>query len=153
MGSGPLDHPRLLEIEERLDRAEIDTAQRLLAELGDLNVHRVAITYFATRLLYHRGRLDSAGVVERLRELVELEPDFPQATAMLTAAERRTPDQRAAKRAHAPRAQARGAPAEVRGTERRIRSRGARHRPRSADDRRIEGAGGAAESRAASQHE
>ncbi|MEI9951875.1 MAG: hypothetical protein WDO74_23555 [Pseudomonadota bacterium] len=90
MGSGPLDHPRLLEIEERLDRAEIDTAQRLLAELGDLNVHRVAITYFATRLLYQRGRLDSAGVVERLRELVVLEPDFPQATAMLTAAEQGT---------------------------------------------------------------
>jgi tetratricopeptide (TPR) repeat protein len=87
MGSGPLDHPRLLEIEERLDRAEIDTAQRLLAELGDLNVHRVAITYFATRLLYQRGRLDSAGVVDRLRELVSLEPDFPQATAMLNAAE------------------------------------------------------------------
>jgi Flp pilus assembly protein TadD len=90
MGSGPLDHPRLLEIEERLDRAEIDTAQRLLAELGDLNVHRVAITYFATRLLYQRGRLDSAGVVDRLRELVLLEPDFPQATAMLTAAEKGT---------------------------------------------------------------
>src|SRR6188768_2313256 len=90
MGSGPLDHPRLLEIEERLDRAEIDTAQRLLAELGDLNVHRVAITYFATRLLYQRGRLDSAGVVDRLRELVLLEPNFPQATAMLTAAERGT---------------------------------------------------------------
>ncbi|HKO47396.1 MAG TPA: tetratricopeptide repeat protein [Polyangiaceae bacterium] len=90
MGSGPLDHPRLLEIEERLDRAEIDTAQRLLAELGDLNVHRVAITYFATRLLYQRGRLDSAGVVDRLRELVLLEPDFPQATAMLTAAEQGT---------------------------------------------------------------
>lgn len=90
MGSGPLDHPRLLEIEERLDRAEIDTAQRLLAELGDLNVHRVAITYFATRLLYQRGRLDSAGVVDRLRELVLLEPDFPQANAMLTAAEKGT---------------------------------------------------------------
>ena len=87
MGSGPLDHPRLLEIEERLDRAEIDAAQRLLAELGDLNVHRGAITYFATRLLYQRGRLDSAGVVDRLRELVLLEPDFPQASAMLTAAE------------------------------------------------------------------
>src|SRR6478609_3029045 len=90
MGSGPLDHPRLLEIEERLDRAEIDTAQRLLAELGDLNVHRVAITYFATRLLYQRGRLDSAGVIDRLRELVLVEPDFPQATAMLTAAEKGT---------------------------------------------------------------
>ena len=90
MGSGPLDHPRLLEIEERLDRAEIDTAQRLLAELGDLNVHRVAITYFATRLLYQRGRLDAAGVVERLRELVSIEPDFPQANAMLSAAEKGT---------------------------------------------------------------
>src|SRR3954471_10232788 len=90
MGSGPLDHPRLLEIEERLDRAEIDTAQLLLAELGDLNVHRVAITYFATRLLYQRGRLDSAGVADRLRELVLLKPNFPQATAMLTAAEKGT---------------------------------------------------------------
>ena len=90
MGSGPLDHPRLLEIEERLDRAEIDTAQRLLAELGDLQVHRVAITYFATRLLYQRGRLDAAGVVERLRELVQMEPEFPQANAMLSAAERGT---------------------------------------------------------------
>ncbi|HET7545749.1 MAG TPA: tetratricopeptide repeat protein [Polyangiaceae bacterium] len=90
MGSGPLDHPRLLEIEERLDRAEIDAAQRLLAELGDLNVHRVAITYFATRLLYQRGRLDAAGVVDRLRELVLLEPNFPQATAMLSAAENGT---------------------------------------------------------------
>jgi len=90
MGSGPLDHPRLLEIEERLDRAEIDAAQRLLADLGDLQVHRVAITYFATRLLYQRGRLDSAGVVERLRELVATEPNFPQANAMLSAAERGT---------------------------------------------------------------
>ena len=90
MGSGPLDHPRLLEIEERLDRAEIDAAQRLLAELGDLHVHRVAITYFATRLLYQRGRLDEAGVVERLRELMLIEPEFPQASAMLSAAERGT---------------------------------------------------------------
>jgi tetratricopeptide (TPR) repeat protein len=90
MGSGPLDHPRLLEIEERLDRAEIDAAQRLLAELGDLPVHRVAITYFATRLLYQRGRLDSAGVIERLRELMQIEPAFPEARAMLGAAEQGT---------------------------------------------------------------
>ncbi len=90
MGSGPLDHPRLLEIEDKLDRAEIDAAQRLLAELGDLNVHRTAITYFATRLLYQRGRLDVPGVVERLRELMVVEPLFPQASAMLAAAERGT---------------------------------------------------------------
>ena len=101
MGSGPLDHPRLLEIEERLDRAEIDAAQRLLAELGDLQVHRVAITYFATRLLYQRGRLDAAGVVDRLRELVQIEPEFPQASAMLSAAERGTlrPDREGFQRA------------------------------------------------------
>ncbi len=90
MGSGPLDHPRLLEIEDKLDRAEIDAAQRLLAELGDLSVHRTAITYFATRLLYQRGRLDVPGVVERLRELMMAEPLFPQASAMLAAAERGT---------------------------------------------------------------
>jgi tetratricopeptide (TPR) repeat protein len=101
MGSGPLDHPRLLEIEERLDRAEIDAAQRLLAQLGDLQVHRTAITYFATRLLYQRGRLDSAGVVERLRELMLAEPVFPQASAMLSAAERGTlrPDREGFQRA------------------------------------------------------
>jgi tetratricopeptide (TPR) repeat protein len=90
MGSGPLDHPRLLEIEDKLDRAEIDAAQRLLADLGDVNVHRTAITYFATRLLYQRGRLDPAGVAIRLRELMVIEPIFPQASAMLAAAERGT---------------------------------------------------------------
>ncbi|MEP7049567.1 MAG: hypothetical protein ABJB12_04410 [Pseudomonadota bacterium] len=90
MGSGPLDHPRLLEIEDKLDRAEIDAAQRLLADLGDVNVHRTAITYFATRLLYQRGRLDAAGVALRLRELMVVEPIFPQASAMLAAAERGT---------------------------------------------------------------
>ena len=121
MRSGPLDHPRLLEIEERLDRAEIDAAQRLLAELGDIPVHRIAITYFATRLLYQRGRLDAAGVVERLRELVLIEPDFPQANAMLTAAERGTlrPDRDGFLRATldrgptAPRAVAPSVPAEA----------------------------------------
>ncbi|MEO8905599.1 MAG: hypothetical protein ABI488_23950 [Polyangiaceae bacterium] len=90
MGSGPLDHPRLLEIEAKLDRAEIDAAQRLLGDLGDVNVHRTAITYFATRLLYQRGRLDAAGVAIRLRELMVVEPIFPQASAMLAAAERGT---------------------------------------------------------------
>ncbi|MEO7034464.1 MAG: hypothetical protein ABI548_11220 [Polyangiaceae bacterium] len=90
MGSGPLDHPRLLEIEAKLDRAEIDAAQRLLGALGDVNVHRTAITYFATRLLYQRGRLDATGVAIRLRELMAVEPIFPEASAMLAAAERGT---------------------------------------------------------------
>jgi tetratricopeptide (TPR) repeat protein len=90
MGTGPLDHPRLLEIEDKLDRAELDAAQRLLADLGDAPVHRTAITYFATRLLYQRGRLDAPGVVVRLRELVRSAPDFPQAQAMLGAAEQGT---------------------------------------------------------------
>ena len=104
MGSGPLDHPRLLEIEDKLDRAEIEAAQRLLADLGDVNVHRTAITYFATRLLYQRGRLDVAGVAIRLRELMVVEPIFPQASAMLAAAERGTlrPDRVGFQRSLAP---------------------------------------------------
>ena len=49
-----------------------------------------ATTYFATRILYQRGKLDLAGVVARLRELLRSCPDFPEAAAMLLAAERGT---------------------------------------------------------------
>ncbi len=49
-----------------------------------------ASTYFATRILYQRGKLDLAGVVARLRELLRSCPAFPEAQAMLVAAERGT---------------------------------------------------------------
>ncbi len=47
-------------------------------------------TYFATRILYQRGKLDLQGVVARLRELLASCPDFPEAEAMLSAAQRGT---------------------------------------------------------------
>jgi hypothetical protein len=49
-----------------------------------------ATTYFATRILYQRGKLDLQGVVARLNELLVACPEFPEARAMLTAAERGT---------------------------------------------------------------
>lgn len=49
-----------------------------------------ATTYFATRILYQRGKLDLQGVVARLSELLVACPEFPEARAMLSAAERGT---------------------------------------------------------------
>jgi tetratricopeptide (TPR) repeat protein len=49
-----------------------------------------ATTYFATRILYQRGKLDLPGVIARLRELLRSSPDFSEASAMLDAAERGT---------------------------------------------------------------
>ena len=49
-----------------------------------------ATTYFATRILYQRGKLDLAGVIARLQELLRSCPEFPEASAMLLAAERGT---------------------------------------------------------------
>ena len=49
-----------------------------------------ATTYFATRILYQRGKLDLPGVMARLNELLVACPDFPEARAMLSAAERGT---------------------------------------------------------------
>lgn len=49
-----------------------------------------AVTYFATRILYQRGKLDMPGVIARLQELLRSCPEFPEASAMLGAAERGT---------------------------------------------------------------
>ncbi len=49
-----------------------------------------ATTYFATRILYQRGKLDLQGVVARLSELMVACPEFSEARAMLSAAERGT---------------------------------------------------------------
>lgn len=62
--------------------------------VGQEHVH--AATYFATRILYQRGKLDLPGVVARLNELLRACPEFPEAEAMLGAAKRGTlrPDPR-----------------------------------------------------------
>jgi tetratricopeptide (TPR) repeat protein len=87
MGKGPLEDPRLREIEAKLNEAQFDEAQQLLATLTDRQGIEAAAAYFATRLLYQRGRLDNADVVERLRDVLSSSGPFPQAENMLAAAE------------------------------------------------------------------
>ena len=66
MGKGPLEDPRLREIEAKLNQAQFDEAQHLLAALTNRQGIEAATAYFSTRLLYQRGRIDNAGMVERL---------------------------------------------------------------------------------------
>jgi tetratricopeptide (TPR) repeat protein len=86
----PLHHPLHAEIEARLNAGSFEEAQRLLAQLGVGREHVHATTYFATRILYQRGKLDLPGVIARLSELLRQCPDFPEAEAMLDAAKRGT---------------------------------------------------------------
>lgn len=104
MGSGPLADSQLQEIESRLNAGRFDEAQRLLSELGNLANVETASVYFATRLLFQRGRMDQEGVIERLRELLAREPEFPEAARMLAAAEAGVlaPDPEAFRRVTAP---------------------------------------------------
>lgn len=88
MGKAPLDDPRLSGIEAMLNAARFEEAQRLLAGLGEVPGTEAASVYFATRLLFQRGKLDGPGVVARLRELLQQVEDFPEAQRMLLAAER-----------------------------------------------------------------
>lgn len=90
MQTGQLNHPLHAEIEARLNAGAFEEAQRLLAQVGVASDHGHVTTYFATRILYQRGKLDLAGVVARLSELLRSCPDFPEAEAMLRAAERGT---------------------------------------------------------------
>ncbi len=85
MPKSPLDHPRLREIEQRLDEGALDDAQQLLASLGDVAFFRYATAYLATRLLFLRGRLDDHDVAERLSEILGHVDQFPEAQAMLRA--------------------------------------------------------------------
>lgn len=62
----------------------------MLAQLGVGQEHVHATTYFATRILYQRGKLDLPGVMARLAELLQVCPDFPEARAMFDAAQRGT---------------------------------------------------------------
>ena len=92
--SGPLSDPALQEIEHRLDHGDLEGAQQGLAGLGgSVEVHGDAVAYLSTRMLYKRGRLESEQVAERLRDLLDRCAEFfPQARAMLDAAERRELD-------------------------------------------------------------
>lgn len=87
MGSGPLDDPRLQAIETALDSGRLDHAQQLLAALEPTALHRQGLSYLTTRLLFQRGRLSVSEVSSRMHQVLESAHDFPQARALLAAAE------------------------------------------------------------------
>ncbi|HEX5098613.1 MAG TPA: hypothetical protein VFV94_03905, partial [Polyangiaceae bacterium] len=85
MPAGPLDDPRLREVEECLNEARFEEAQRKLVDLGAVRDLGPGVAYLTTRLLAQRGRLDSAAVAERLRDVLAEAPDFPEARNYLLA--------------------------------------------------------------------
>lgn len=87
MSAGPLTDPRLKVIEECLDGARFEEAQYRLSELSGRQSLGPGVVYLTTRLLYQRGRLDGVGVADRLRDVVRECDGFPEASAMLAAAE------------------------------------------------------------------
>src|SRR5687768_4750161 len=87
MSAGPLNDPRLKIIEECLDGARFEEAQYRLSELSSRASLGPGVVYLTTRLLYQRGRLDGVGVADRLRDVVRECDAFPEASAMLAAAE------------------------------------------------------------------
>lgn len=90
MGRSPLGHPRLLAIEHQLDAGNVDEAQHLLAHLDDDLSFGAATSYLSIRMLWLRGRLSHKDVAQRLRELLSTQDYFPEAAAMLRAAEANT---------------------------------------------------------------
>ncbi len=85
MPAGPLDDPRLREVEVCLTEARFDEAQRKLVGLGNVQDLGPGVAYLTTRLLAQRGRLDAAAVAERLRDVLAEAPDFPEARELLMA--------------------------------------------------------------------
>src|SRR5262245_46531960 len=83
MPAGPLDDPRLSEVEECLNVARFEEAQRKLFVLGSVRELGPGVSYLTTRLLAQRGKLDSAAVAERLRDLLAVAPNFPEAREYL----------------------------------------------------------------------
>jgi hypothetical protein len=85
MPEGPLDDPRLREVEACLNEARFDEAQRKLVGLGGVRALGPGVAYLTTRLLAQRGKLDAAAVAERIRDVLAEAPDFPEARDYLAA--------------------------------------------------------------------
>lgn len=79
MGAGPLDDPRLREVEKLVNEGRFDEAQRRLVGLGGFRELEAGVAYLTTRLLAQRGRLDAAAIAERMSDLLAEAPDFPEA--------------------------------------------------------------------------
>lgn len=84
MAGGPLDDPRLREVEACLNDGRFDEAQRKLVGLGAVRDLGPGVAYLTTRLLAQRGRLDAAAIAERMHDVLSEAPDFPEARSYLT---------------------------------------------------------------------
>lgn len=79
----PLRAIELRVIEESLNAKDFEKAQMLLGQVGTQPDLQTGVAYLATRLLFLKGRLDAASVIERMRELVGANPQFSEARALL----------------------------------------------------------------------
>jgi tetratricopeptide (TPR) repeat protein len=86
----PLDHSELRLIEKTLDDGNTREAAARLGMLGDARVHKDAIDFLTTRLLFQRGRIDSDGAADRVGAILDRVPHFPEAEDWLTELEART---------------------------------------------------------------
>ena len=80
----PLSPLELRAIEDSLNAGKLDLAQQQLARLAAHADLVPGSAYLATRLLFLRGQLDAASVVERMRELVGAHPTFVEARSFMT---------------------------------------------------------------------
>ena len=79
MAGGPLDDPRLREVEACLNEGRFDEAQQKLVGLGSVRALGPGVAYLTTRLLAQRGRLDALAITERMQDVLAEAPDFPEA--------------------------------------------------------------------------
>ncbi len=79
MSGGPLDDPRLQEVEACLNDGRFEEAQRKLVALGSVRDLGPGVAYLTTRLLAQRGRLDASAITERINDVLAEAPDFPEA--------------------------------------------------------------------------
>jgi hypothetical protein len=84
MAGGPLDDPRLREVEACLNEGRFDEAQRKLVSLGSVRDLGAGVAYLTTRLLAQRGRLDASAIAERMNDVLAEAPDFPEARNYLS---------------------------------------------------------------------
>jgi hypothetical protein len=85
MSVGPLEDERLRAVEACLNEARYDEAQKRLAGLGSIRGLGPGVAYLTARLLFERGRIDRAALLQRLQDLLADWPDFDAARVLLEA--------------------------------------------------------------------
>jgi hypothetical protein len=82
MPHGPLDDTRLRSVEVCLNEARFEDAQKQLAELAGRQ-QGAGVAYLTARLLFQRGRLDTAALKLRLEDILAESPEFDEARQLL----------------------------------------------------------------------